>query len=93
MKTAIRVGGPTTGGRDQFEAMLEMATEAEKLPTRLGRGGPARQDGLEDRGDDLAAWPVVGETLDDSEEVVSLYARGKRLLRQGDWLHAARVPL
>ncbi len=31
MKTAIRVGGPTTGGRDQFEAMLELATEAEKL--------------------------------------------------------------
>lgn len=31
MNTAIRVGGPTTGGRDHFEAMLEMATEAEKL--------------------------------------------------------------
>jgi len=31
MKTAIRVGGPTTGGRDQFEAMLTLATEAEKL--------------------------------------------------------------
>ena len=31
MKTAIRVGGPTTGGRDQFESMLEFATEAEKL--------------------------------------------------------------
>ena len=31
MKTAIRVGGPTTGGRDQFDAMLELATEAEKL--------------------------------------------------------------
>ena len=26
MKTAIRVGGPTTGGRDQFEAMLQLAT-------------------------------------------------------------------
>ena len=31
MQTAIRVGGPTTGGRDQFEAMLQLATEAEKL--------------------------------------------------------------
>ncbi|MEM7412396.1 MAG: LLM class flavin-dependent oxidoreductase [Myxococcota bacterium] len=31
MKTAIRVGGPTTGGREQFEAMLELATEAEKF--------------------------------------------------------------
>ncbi len=31
MKTAIRVGGPTTGGREQFEAMLAFATEAEKL--------------------------------------------------------------
>lgn len=31
MKTAIRVGGPTTGGREQFEAMLRFAGEAEKL--------------------------------------------------------------
>ncbi len=31
MKIAIRVGGPTTGGRKQFEAMLHHATEAEKL--------------------------------------------------------------
>jgi len=31
MKTGIRVGGPTTGGREQFEAMLTFATEAEKL--------------------------------------------------------------
>lgn len=31
MNTAIRVGGPTTGGRDQFEAMLRLAVEAEKL--------------------------------------------------------------
>lgn len=31
MKTAIRVGGPTTGGREQFEAMLRLATEAERL--------------------------------------------------------------
>ncbi len=31
MKPAIRVGGPTTDGRDQFEAMLEMTLEAEKL--------------------------------------------------------------
>ena len=31
MKTAIRVGGPATGGRDQFETMLHFAVEAEKL--------------------------------------------------------------
>ncbi len=31
MKIAIRVGGPTSGGREQFEAMLEFAVEAEKL--------------------------------------------------------------
>lgn len=31
MKTGIRVGGPTSGGRSQFEAMLELAVEAEKL--------------------------------------------------------------
>ena len=31
MKTAIRVGGPTSGGREQFLAMLEFAIEAEKL--------------------------------------------------------------
>ncbi len=31
MKTAIRVGGPTSGGRAQFESMLTFATEAEKL--------------------------------------------------------------
>lgn len=31
MKTAIRVGGPTTGGREQFDTMLTFATEAEKL--------------------------------------------------------------
>ena len=31
MKTSIRVGGPNTGGRDHFENMLTLATEAEKL--------------------------------------------------------------
>ena len=31
MKTAIRVGGPTSGGREQFLGMLEFAVEAEKL--------------------------------------------------------------
>ena len=31
MKTGIRVGGPTSGGREQFEAMLSFAREAEKL--------------------------------------------------------------
>ena len=31
MKTAIRIGGPTSGGREHFDAMLTLATEAEKL--------------------------------------------------------------
>ncbi len=31
MKTGIRVGGPTSGGREQFQAMLSFASEAEKL--------------------------------------------------------------
>ncbi|MFT5444638.1 MAG: F420-dependent oxidoreductase-like protein [Myxococcota bacterium] len=31
MKIAIRIGGPTSGGRDHFDAMLELAVEAEKL--------------------------------------------------------------
>ena len=31
MKTAIRIGGPTSGGREQFDAMLQLAIEAEKL--------------------------------------------------------------
>ena len=31
MHTAIRFGGPTTGGRDQLEAILHFAIEAEKL--------------------------------------------------------------
>jgi F420-dependent oxidoreductase-like protein len=31
MEIAIRVGGPTSGGREQFESMLEFAVEAEKL--------------------------------------------------------------
>ncbi len=31
MKTGIRVGGPASGGREQFEAMLEWVAEAEKL--------------------------------------------------------------
>jgi len=31
MKTAIRVGGPASGGREQFEATLELAVESEKL--------------------------------------------------------------
>jgi alkanesulfonate monooxygenase SsuD/methylene tetrahydromethanopterin reductase-like flavin-dependent oxidoreductase (luciferase family) len=31
MKIGIRVGGPTSGGREQFESMLEFAVEAEKL--------------------------------------------------------------
>jgi F420-dependent oxidoreductase-like protein len=31
VKTAIRVGGPASGGREAFEAMLAFAVEAEKL--------------------------------------------------------------
>ncbi len=31
MKIGIRIGGPDTGGREQFEKMLEFAVEAEKL--------------------------------------------------------------
>jgi len=31
MRTGIRVGGPASGGRDEFEAMLVFAQEAEKL--------------------------------------------------------------
>ncbi|HUV30774.1 MAG TPA: penicillin-binding protein activator [Acidobacteriota bacterium] len=34
---------------------------------------------------------VAGESLDDVPEAVSLYAQGKRMLRQGDWLQAARI--
>jgi len=31
MKIGIRVGGPTSGGKEHFESMLELAVEAEKL--------------------------------------------------------------
>jgi alkanesulfonate monooxygenase SsuD/methylene tetrahydromethanopterin reductase-like flavin-dependent oxidoreductase (luciferase family) len=31
MKTAIRIGSPTSGGREHFVAMERMAIEAEKL--------------------------------------------------------------
>jgi F420-dependent oxidoreductase-like protein len=31
MKTAIRIGGPTSGGREHFDAMVQLAIEAEKL--------------------------------------------------------------
>ncbi|MEE3328539.1 MAG: LLM class flavin-dependent oxidoreductase [Myxococcota bacterium] len=31
MKIAIRIGGPTSGGREHFDSMLELAVEAEKL--------------------------------------------------------------
>ncbi|MFB0977125.1 MAG: LLM class flavin-dependent oxidoreductase, partial [Myxococcota bacterium] len=31
MKIAIRVGGPTSGGKKHFDSMLTLATEAEKL--------------------------------------------------------------
>lgn len=35
--------------------------------------------------------PLKGETLDDLPEVVSEYARGERLMRQGDFLEASRL--
>jgi len=38
-----------------------------------------------------AAWTARAETLDDLPEVVSEYARGDRLMRQGDYLEASRV--
>ncbi len=31
MKTAIHIGGPASGGRDEFEAMVKFTVEAEKL--------------------------------------------------------------
>ena len=31
MKTSIRVGGPNTGGREHFDAIVELSVEAEKL--------------------------------------------------------------
>ena len=39
----------------------------------------------------VSAGSGVSETIDDSPEVVSTYARGKRLLRQADWLGAERI--
>jgi alkanesulfonate monooxygenase SsuD/methylene tetrahydromethanopterin reductase-like flavin-dependent oxidoreductase (luciferase family) len=31
MQAAIRIGGPTSGGRDHFDAVVRLASEAEKL--------------------------------------------------------------
>lgn len=39
----------------------------------------------------VALLPAVAEDLDDAPEVVSEYAKGKRYLREGDWLEAART--
>jgi len=39
----------------------------------------------------VLATSVAAETIDDSPEVVSLYNKGKRLLRQAEWLDAARL--
>lgn len=39
----------------------------------------------------ILACTVAGETIDDSPEAVSLYARGKRLMREKNWFDAARV--
>lgn len=39
----------------------------------------------------LAATSVTAEFLDDDPEVVSLYAKGKRLLREGEFLGASRI--
>jgi branched-chain amino acid transport system substrate-binding protein len=38
-----------------------------------------------------SAGSGVGETLDDIPEVVTLYARGERLMREGDFLAASRI--
>lgn len=38
----------------------------------------------------LPLFPAHTETIDDDPEAVSLYARGKRLEREADWLAAAR---
>ena len=38
-----------------------------------------------------AVTPSVAESLDDQPEVVSEYARAKRLMREGDYLEASRV--
>ncbi len=35
--------------------------------------------------------PVSGDDIDDTPEAVSLYARGKRLMREKSWFDAARV--
>ncbi len=34
---------------------------------------------------------LVAEVIDDEPEVVSLYAKGKRLMREGDWLAASKL--
>ena len=39
----------------------------------------------------LAVIPSVGETLNDSPDLVSLYAKGKREMREGDFLDASRT--
>lgn len=39
----------------------------------------------------IQAGFVIAETIDDSPEVVSLYARGKRLMREGKFLEASRA--
>jgi len=39
----------------------------------------------------VALVPVHGESIDDSPEVVSEYSKGKRYLREGNWLEASRT--
>ncbi|MCP4684349.1 MAG: ABC transporter substrate-binding protein [bacterium] len=39
----------------------------------------------------VALVPALGESIDDSPEVVSEYAKGKRYLREGNWLEASRT--
>ena len=39
----------------------------------------------------VTVTPLTAETLDDRPEVVSEYARGERLLRDGDYLEASRL--
>ena len=60
MKTGIRVGGPATGGRNQFEFTLDLAErpgpEPEPKPTR--RASHAERRGLADARVDVTARPT-----------------------------------
>ena len=34
---------------------------------------------------------VAAEVIDDAPEAVTLYARGKRMMREGDWFQASKI--